>query len=123
MRSRADRDFLTPLRAGAPTVLLEIDGRPVAVPEGTSVLRAADEAGIHIPKLCATDSLEPFGSCRLCLIEVEGQRGYPASCTTPARAGMFFWASCARACCPTFPPAALIKILLFPFVMVISPDT
>jgi formate dehydrogenase major subunit len=88
MRSRSDRDFVTPLRPGAPTVALEIDGRVVAVPEGTSVLRAADEAGIHIPKLCATDSLEPFGSCRLCLIEVEGQRGYPASCTTPVRAGM-----------------------------------
>src|SRR6202041_3946216 len=88
MQSRSDRDFVTPLRPGAPTVALEIDGRVVAVPEGTSVLRAADEAGIHIPKLCATDSLEPFGSCRLCLVEVEGQRGFPASCTTPVRAGM-----------------------------------
>ena len=88
MRSRSDRDFVTPLRPGAPTVALEIDGRSVSVPAGTSVIRAADEAGIHIPKLCATDSLEPFGSCRLCLVEVEGQRGYPASCTTPVRAGM-----------------------------------
>ena len=88
MRSRSDSDFATPLRAGAQTVALEIDGRVVAVPEGTSVIRAAAEAGIHIPKLCATDSLEPFGSCRLCLVEVEGQRGYPASCTTPVRAGM-----------------------------------
>jgi formate dehydrogenase major subunit len=88
MRSRSDSDFATPLRSGARTVALEIDGRTVAVPEGTSVIRAAAEAGIHIPKLCATDSLEPFGSCRLCLVEVEGQRGYPASCTTPARAGM-----------------------------------
>ncbi len=88
MRSRADSDFATPLRAGANTVSLEIDGRVVTVPDGTSVIRAADEAGIHVPKLCATDSLEPFGSCRLCLVEVEGQRGYPASCTTPVRAGM-----------------------------------
>ena len=67
---------------------MEIDGRAVAVPEGTSVIRAAAEAGIHVPKLCATDSLEPFGSCRLCLVEIDGQRGYPASCTTPVRAGM-----------------------------------
>ncbi len=88
MRSRSDSDFATPQRAGARTVALEIDGRVVAVPEGTSVIRAAAEAGIHVPKLCATDSLEPFGSCRLCLVEVEGQRGYPASCTTPVRAGM-----------------------------------
>ena len=88
MRSRSDSDFATPPRAGARTVALVIDGRVVAVPEGTSVIRAAAEAGIHVPKLCATDSLEPFGSCRLCLVEVEGQRGYPASCTTPVRAGM-----------------------------------
>ena len=88
MRSRSDSDFATPLRPGSRTVALKIDGRTVAVPEGTSVIRAAAEAGIHVPKLCATDSLEPFGSCRLCLVEVEGQRGYPASCTTPVRAGM-----------------------------------
>src|SRR5271168_5477483 len=88
MRSRNDSDCATPLRAGANIVGLEIDGRPVAVPEGTSVIRAAAEAGIHVPKLCATDSLEPFGSCRLCLVEIDGQRGYPASCTTPVRAGM-----------------------------------
>src|SRR6202158_731268 len=88
MRSRADNDFSTPLRIGANSVALEIDGRVVSVPEGTSVIRAAAEAEIHVPKLCATDSLEPFGSCRLCLVEVEGQRGYPASCTTPVREGM-----------------------------------
>ncbi|MGA7872900.1 MAG: 2Fe-2S iron-sulfur cluster-binding protein, partial [Candidatus Binatus sp.] len=88
MRSRSDSDFGTPLRSGARTIALEVDGRAVAVPEGTSVIRAAAEAGIHVPKLCATDSLEPFGSCRLCLVEIDGQRGYPASCTTPVRAGM-----------------------------------
>ena len=42
----------------------------------------------QVPKLCATDSLEPFGSCRLCLVEIEGRRGTPASCTTPVEAGM-----------------------------------
>ncbi|HEV2170937.1 MAG TPA: 2Fe-2S iron-sulfur cluster-binding protein, partial [Candidatus Binatus sp.] len=88
MRSRADNDFGTPLRSGARIVALEIDGRPIAVPEGTSVIRAAADAGIHVPKLCATDSLEPFGSCRLCLVEIDGQKGFPASCTTPVRAGM-----------------------------------
>ena len=69
-------------------VLLTIDGMEVSVPVGTSVMRAAAENGVNIPKLCATDSLEPFGSCRLCLVEIEGRRGYPASCTTPVEAGM-----------------------------------
>ncbi|HPL79528.1 MAG TPA: formate dehydrogenase subunit alpha, partial [Burkholderiaceae bacterium] len=58
------------------------------VPAGTSVMRAAVDAGVNVPKLCATDSLEPFGSCRLCLVEIEGRRGYPASCTTPCEPGM-----------------------------------
>jgi formate dehydrogenase major subunit len=78
----------TPARPGAPTVTLEVDGLPVAVPDGTSVLRAASLAGVDIPKLCATDSLEAFGSCRLCLVEIEGRRGTPASCTTPVADGM-----------------------------------
>ena len=74
--------------ASAPLVTLTIDGREVSVPEGTSVLRAAALADINIPKLCATDTLEAFGSCRLCLVQIEGMRGYPASCTTPVAAGM-----------------------------------
>jgi len=69
-------------------VTLDIDGTAITVPAGTSVLRAALEAGINVPKLCATDSLQAFGSCRLCLVEIEGRRGYPASCTTPVEAGM-----------------------------------
>jgi len=82
------KDLGTPARISERTVDLEVDGIAVTVPEGTSVLRAAAEAGISIPKLCATDSLEPFGSCRLCLVEIEGRKGYPASCTTPVAAGM-----------------------------------
>ncbi|MFD7155557.1 formate dehydrogenase subunit alpha [Kribbella sp. NPDC059898] len=69
-------------------VMLEIDGIPVTVAEGTSLIRAAALAGIDIPKLCATDSLDAFGSCRLCLVEVDGRRGTPASCTTPVDQGM-----------------------------------
>jgi formate dehydrogenase major subunit len=71
----------TPAATGA-DVTLEIDGRPVTVPAGTSVMRAAALSGTAIPKLCATDTLKAFGSCRLCLVEVEGRRGFPASCTT-----------------------------------------
>ena len=81
-------DLGTPPMAGAPTVEVEIDGHTVSVPEGTSVMRAAALAGIAVPKLCATDSLEPFGSCRLCLVEVEGGKGTPASCTLPCSDGM-----------------------------------
>ncbi|MGE4218644.1 MAG: formate dehydrogenase subunit alpha [Alphaproteobacteria bacterium] len=78
----------TPARAAEVAVTLEIDGIAVTVPEGTSVMRAAALAGVSVPKLCATDTLEPFGSCRLCLVEIEGRRGTPASCTTPVEAGM-----------------------------------
>lgn len=81
-------DHGTPLRESTQEVTLEIDGQPVTVPQGTSLMRAAVDAGVQVPKLCATDSLEPFGSCRLCLVEIEGRKGFPASCTTPAEAGM-----------------------------------
>jgi formate dehydrogenase major subunit len=82
------RDFGTPASVATDMITLTIDGYTVTVPVGTSLMRAAAENAINIPKLCATDSLEPFGSCRLCLVEIEGRRGYPASCTTPAEAGM-----------------------------------
>ncbi|WP_199429805.1 formate dehydrogenase subunit alpha [Qaidamihabitans albus] len=81
-------DLGTPAKPGPATVSVEIDGMPVQVPEGTSVMRAAALSGTEIPKLCATDSLEAFGSCRLCLVEVDGRKGTPASCTTPVAEGM-----------------------------------
>jgi formate dehydrogenase major subunit len=88
-----DRDLGTPAadrgRNPAPdTVEVVIDGTPVAVAEGTSVMRAAALCGVDIPKLCATDRLDPFGSCRLCLVEIDGRKGTPASCTTPVAPGM-----------------------------------
>jgi formate dehydrogenase major subunit len=76
-----------PLLSGK-MVSLSIDGEAIEVPEGTSVMRAAALMGTTIPKLCATDNLEAFGSCRLCLVEIEGRAGYPASCTTPVMPGM-----------------------------------
>lgn len=85
---RREIDFGTPASTSTEMVSLTIDGIAVTVPAGSSVMRAAAETGINIPKLCATDSQEAFGSCRLCLVEIEGQRGYPASCTTPVREGM-----------------------------------
>ena len=83
-----DHDRGTPASESTQSVALTIDGVDVTAPAGTSVMRAAIDAGIPVPKLCATDSLEPFGSCRLCLVEIDGRRGTPASCTTPVEAGM-----------------------------------
>ncbi|GAA0624760.1 formate dehydrogenase subunit alpha [Thalassospira tepidiphila] len=81
-------DYGTPAKKSEKTVTLTIDGKDITVPEGTSVMRASMEAGIQVPKLCATDMVDAFGSCRLCLVEVEGRNGTPASCTTPAADGM-----------------------------------
>ena len=73
---------------GIEYVDVSIDGAPIRVAAGTSIMRAAREAGLDIPKLCATDNLKAFGSCRVCLVEVEGRRGLIASCTEPVQEGM-----------------------------------
>jgi len=83
-----ERDYGTPAVTAPATVTLSVDGHAVTVPEGTSIMRAAVEAGIKVPKLCATDMLNSFGSCRLCLVEIEGRPGTPASCTTLVSPGM-----------------------------------
>jgi formate dehydrogenase major subunit len=82
------KDFGTPASRSGKVVTLTIDGIKIEVPDGTSVMRAAAMAGTSVPKLCATDTLDAFGSCRLCLVEIEGRNGTPASCTTPASDGM-----------------------------------
>ncbi|MFA5521569.1 MAG: formate dehydrogenase subunit alpha [Castellaniella sp.] len=86
--AKREIDFGTPASQAATHVEVHIDGQTLRVPAGTSVMRAAAETGIMIPKLCATDSLDAFGSCRLCLVEIDGRKGYPASCTTPVEDGM-----------------------------------
>src|SRR6204780_5325284 len=88
MASLNSLDYGTPASVSERWIELEIDGTVVSVPANTSIMRAAIDAGVKVPKLCATDSLEPFGSCRLCLVEIEGRKGMPASCTTMAEAGM-----------------------------------
>jgi formate dehydrogenase major subunit len=88
MTYQPQKDFGTPASKASDIVTLSIDGRDVSVPAGTSVMRAAAEIDNSIPKLCATDNVKSFGSCRLCLIEIDGRRGTPASCTTPAEDGM-----------------------------------
>ena len=81
-------DYGTPASKSKKQVRLTIDGVKVTVPEGTSIMRAAMDIGTQIPKLCATDMLEAFGSCRLCLVEIQDRAGTPASCTTPVAEGM-----------------------------------
>src|SRR5437879_4147008 len=88
MLSIDEQDLGTPPRDSAKMVRLTIDGREARVPAGTSVMRAAALCGSKIPKLCATEQLEAFGSCRLCLVQIEGMKGLPASCTTLVSAGM-----------------------------------
>src|SRR5215469_17490009 len=88
MQSISEKDLGTPASQATKLVTLTIDDREVIVPEGTSVMRAAALAGVSIPKLCATDQLDAFGSCRLCLVQIEGMKGMPASCTTPVAPGM-----------------------------------
>jgi formate dehydrogenase major subunit len=81
-------DLGTPVSDSAELVTVAVDGQTLTVPAGISVMRAAALARKQIPKLCATDSLKAFGSCRLCLVEIEGRKGYPASCTTQVAEGM-----------------------------------
>jgi formate dehydrogenase major subunit len=88
MSINKENDFGTPTSTSNNLVTLEIDGFQVTAPAGTSVMRAAASIGIEIPKLCATDSIEPFGSCRLCVVQIEGGKGMPASCTTPVAEGL-----------------------------------
>lgn len=70
------------------TLKMEIDHRAVVVPEGVSVLRAAELNNIYIPSLCSHKDLSPFGGCRMCVVEIEGMRGYPLSCSTQAQEGL-----------------------------------
>lgn len=81
-------DYGTPPSKKIDTVTVDIDGKQISVPADTSIMRAAAVAGISIPKLCATDRLKAFGSCRLCVVEIEGRNGTPSSCTTPVAEGM-----------------------------------
>lgn len=84
----ADKDFGTPVVNSDDNVSLEINGMKVSIAAGTSIMRAAAESDIPIPKLCATDSVEAFGSCRMCLVQIEGRRGFVSSCTEPVAEGM-----------------------------------
>ena len=87
------RDYGTPAisvenNETAKFITLNVDGQSISVPEGTSIMHAAAHLDINVPRLCATDSLQPFGSCRICLVQIKGRKGFAASCTTLAEEGM-----------------------------------
>ncbi len=88
MNPTTQADLGTPASLLEETITVEIDGLPATVRAGSTIMRAARESGVDVPKLCATDNMKPFGSCRLCVVEVEGMKGYPASCTTIVEEGM-----------------------------------
>ena len=67
---------------------LTINGKSIFVPEGSTILEAAKQNNIYIPNLCYLEGVHKFGSCRLCVVEVEGARTLQASCMVPAREGM-----------------------------------
>ena len=67
---------------------LTINNVEVTIKSGMTVLEAAQSAGIYIPTLCADPDLEPYGACRLCVVEIDNMRGLPTACTTPAASGM-----------------------------------
>ncbi|MEN6616730.1 MAG: 2Fe-2S iron-sulfur cluster-binding protein, partial [Syntrophorhabdus sp.] len=69
-------------------VSIIIDNRKVEAKAGLTILQAAREAGVDIPSLCALEHLPSYGACRLCVVEVDGIRGFPTSCTTPVDEGM-----------------------------------
>src|SRR3954451_147999 len=73
-----------------PATLLSvsIDGAPISVESGASALDAINRAGVYVPQLCKDPDQKARGACRTCLVEVEGMRGFPASCTTPCTDGM-----------------------------------
>jgi NADH dehydrogenase/NADH:ubiquinone oxidoreductase subunit G len=69
-------------------ISLTIDGKTIEVTPGTTILRAAEMAGIHIPTLCDHAELTPYGGCRLCIVEIQGFRIPVTSCTMPVSQGM-----------------------------------
>ncbi len=69
-------------------ITLTIDGQKISAKLGQTVIQAAMDAGIYVPYLCYWPGMKPYGACRMCAVEVEGQRGTPTSCTLPAADGM-----------------------------------
>ena len=73
------------------SITLTVNSQPVQVSEGASVLDAINTSGTYISQLCKDPDMKPIGACRTCLVQIEGMRGFPASCSVPARDGMVVW--------------------------------
>ena len=78
-------------------VNLTIDGRPAQVPEGTTILEAARQADIHIPHLCYLKGINEIAACRVCCVEVEGERAMVTACNNPVQEGMAVHTNSSRA--------------------------
>ena len=78
------------------TVTVSIDGRKLTVNDGASVLDAVNASGTYVSQLCKDPDMKAIGACRTCLVQVDGVRGYPASCSVPASEGMKVFAESAR---------------------------
>ena len=70
------------------SVKIVVNGHEINADPSQMVLQAANDAGIYIPYLCYHPGMDPYGACRMCVVEVEGSPGTPASCTLPVREGM-----------------------------------
>ena len=70
------------------TITLAINGKQVTVNDGASVLDAINQSGGYISQLCKDPDMKPIGACRTCLVQIDGMRGFPASCSVPAAEGM-----------------------------------
>ena len=70
---------------------ISVNGNQIEVPDGSSVLDVINRSGTYIPQLCKDPDMKPIGACRTCLVEIDGMRGYPASCSVPAADGMKVW--------------------------------
>src|SRR5512141_382219 len=84
----SDQPGVSPMNQEPDQVTISIDNRILEVDNNITILEAAVEHNIYIPTLCAHKELTPFGGCRICIVEVEGMRGFPTSCTTPVQDGM-----------------------------------
>lgn len=75
-------------RTSNKNITATIDGKKIQVRKGLSILEAARQANIFIPALCYLDNLEPYGGCRLCMVDVKDMRGFPTACSTPIEQDM-----------------------------------
>ena len=84
----SDQRFVIPVAPGPDLVTVTIDGKEVQAARGELLIKVAQEHGSYIPRFCWHERMKPVGMCRMCLVQVEGVRGFPPACTTPVTDGM-----------------------------------